>query len=125
MSSSPEFRQKPLLIFVLAVASPVFHCLPPATKLGQGYVFTGICDSVNRGGLPQCMLGYHPHPRRRPLRTRHPPGPAPPDQAPHPQEETPGTRHPPTPHRACWEIRSTRGWYASYWNAILFVDICK
>ena len=24
--------------------------LPPATKLGQGYVFTGVCDSVNRGG---------------------------------------------------------------------------
>ena len=23
--------------------------LPPATKLGQGYVFTGICHSVNRG----------------------------------------------------------------------------
>ena len=24
--------------------------LPPATKLGQGYIFTGICHSVNRGG---------------------------------------------------------------------------
>ena len=23
--------------------------LAPATKLGQGYVFTGVCDSVNRG----------------------------------------------------------------------------
>ena len=23
--------------------------LPPATKLGQGYVFTGVCDSVHRG----------------------------------------------------------------------------
>ena len=22
--------------------------LPPATKLGQGYIFTGVCDSVNR-----------------------------------------------------------------------------
>ena len=33
--------------------------LPPATKLGQGNVFTGMCDSVHRGGLPQCMLGYH------------------------------------------------------------------
>ena len=27
-----------------------FKLLPPATKLGQGYVFTGVCDSVNRGG---------------------------------------------------------------------------
>ena len=34
--------------------------LPPATKLGQGNVFTGVCDSVHRGGLPQCMLGYPP-----------------------------------------------------------------
>ena len=23
--------------------------LPPATKLGQGYIFTGVCDSVNSG----------------------------------------------------------------------------
>ena len=23
--------------------------LPPATKLGQGYLFTGVCDSVHRG----------------------------------------------------------------------------
>ena len=35
--------------------------LPPATKLGQGNIFKGVCDSVNRGVLPQCMLGYHPH----------------------------------------------------------------
>ena len=33
--------------------------LPTATKLGQGNIFTGVCDSVHRGGLPQCMLGYH------------------------------------------------------------------
>ena len=26
--------------------------LPPATKLGQGYIFTGICHSVNREGVP-------------------------------------------------------------------------
>ena len=25
--------------------------LPPATKLGQGYIFTGVCHSVN-GGVP-------------------------------------------------------------------------
>ena len=24
--------------------------LPPATKLGQGYIFTGVCDSVQIGG---------------------------------------------------------------------------
>ena len=26
--------------------------LPPATKLGQGYIFTGVCDSVRRA----CMV---------------------------------------------------------------------
>ena len=27
------------------------NILPPATKLGQGYIFTGVCDSVNRGSV--------------------------------------------------------------------------
>ena len=26
-----------------------FLSLPPATKLGQGYIFTGVCDSVHGG----------------------------------------------------------------------------
>ena len=30
--------------------------LPPATKLGQGYILTGICHSVNRGVLSQHAL---------------------------------------------------------------------
>ena len=61
-----------------------------ATKLGQGYVFTGVCDSVHRGGmgLPQCMLGYHPQ-------SRHPPSKTPPGSR-HPLEQTPPwSRHPP------------------------------
>ena len=29
----------------------VLFFLPPATKLGQGYIFTGVCDSVH-GGVP-------------------------------------------------------------------------
>ena len=48
--------------------SHVFYLLPASTKLGQGNIFTGVCDSVHRGGLPQCMLGYQP-----PLWSRHPP----------------------------------------------------
>ena len=28
----------------------VIALLPPATKLRQGYIFTGMCDSVHRGG---------------------------------------------------------------------------
>ena len=39
----------------------------------------------------------------------------PPDQAPTPLGADTTPRH-----RACWEIRSTRGRYVSYWNAILF-----
>ena len=35
--------------------------LPPATKLGQGYIFTGVCHSVNRGGgIPACIAGGIP-----------------------------------------------------------------
>ena len=112
---------------------PVIICeqnflLPPATKLGQGYILTGIRDSVKQGGcLPQCMLGYPPppsrHPQDQPPRNQAPPGSRPP-RADTPQEQTPPrTRHPPSSrhpqHRACWEIQSTRGRYAPYWNAIL------
>ena len=52
--------------------------LPPATKLGQGYIFTGVCDSVHGGGV--CLSACWdttPH------------QPPPPDKTP------PGTRHPP------------------------------
>ena len=30
--------------------------LPPATKLGQGYVFTHVCDSIHRGMVSQHAL---------------------------------------------------------------------
>ena len=100
--------------------------LPPATKLGQSYVFTGICHSVNRGvhlvlggsllrmgctwsqgctwsrgGCLLQVLGcvrYSPRDQVHPL-----PGPGTPPQC-----------------TACREIRSMSGWYASCWNAILF-----
>ena len=70
--------------------------LPPATKLGQGYVFTRVCNSVHKGGggcLPHCMLGYThvPWDQRQAA-------PPPPDQAPngswhHPEPATPGPVH--------------------------------
>ena len=46
----------------------IFCTLITARKrtLGQGYIFTGVCHAVNRGGLPQCMLGY-PLPKIPPL----------------------------------------------------------
>ena len=70
--------------------------LPPATKLGQGYVFTRVCDSVHRGSLTHCMLGYTRPPPRPKASTR-----------PH----APGTRHhpPPSQHSACLEIQATAG----------------
>ena len=93
--------------------------LPAATKLGQYNVFTGVCDSVNRGGcLSKCMLGYsrpradtpkgrHSPKSRHPPPSRHPPRPGTPPMGPgsphqdqvHPQTRyTPGTRYiPPWP----------------------------
>ena len=58
------------------------------------------------------------HPRTRPPGSRHPP-----DQTP-PGADPPGTRHPfeqTPPWEAHSGIRSTRGQYASYWNAFLFI----
>ena len=56
----------------------------PQRSCGQGNIFTPVCHSVHRGGLPQCMLGYTPP--TRPLT----PGADPRDQTP-PQEQTPPT----------------------------------
>ena len=62
--------------------------LPAATKLGQGNVFTGVCDSVHGRDLPQCMLGCQPppdqadppEPGRPPWDQADPPGPETPPQ---------------------------------------------
>ena len=82
----------------------VFFITARKRSLGQGNIFIGMCQEFcSQGGLPQCMLGCHP-PR---------------EQTP-PQEQTPPSgAEPPVGER---EIRSTRGRYASYWNAsLLFV----
>ena len=93
-------------------------------------IFSEACvkNSVHKGGLPQCMLGpprNRPprpgtHPQSRHPRTRYPSW----VRTPSLDQATPGSRHPPgadTPRSsACWEIRSTSGRYASYWNAILW-----
>ena len=43
------------LQLVISTSSPTCTLLPPATKLGQGYIFTGVCDSVHRGeGMHGC-----------------------------------------------------------------------
>ena len=85
------------------------------------------------GGRRYLPPGTRHPPQSRPPVSRHPPEQTPPradtppgSRPPHPREQTlptPGSRHPPQsrppPQRACCEIRSTRGQYASYWNAIL------
>ena len=94
------------------------NLLPPANEVwGKVIFFTHVCHSVHGGGV--CLSACWdtiPQDHAPPPGTMHPP---------------PGTTHPPSgpctpreqcppPRRACWEIRSTRGRYASYWNAILF-----
>ena len=121
--------------------------LPAATKLGQGNVFTGVCDSVHRGGEGVCLSACwdarppwsrptppdraHP-PRPDTPRTRHPPSRhtprtrhTPPDQAhtPGPGTPPPGANNP--PREADASIRSMSGRYASYWSAFLFTLIFR
>ena len=59
---------------------PPVVLLPPATKLGQGYVFTGVCDSVHRGRVPDQVP---PRTRYTP-RTRYPWDQVPPRDQVHP-----------------------------------------
>ena len=63
----------------------------------------------------------HPPEQTPPQDQVHPLGPGTPRDQVHPRPWH--QVHPPGADtlqcRACWEIRSTRGWYASYWNAIL------
>ena len=99
--------------------------LPATTKLGQGNVFTGICDSVNRGCLST--------PGADPPKCRHPEGAdTPPLPPPTPGSRHPQSRHPPRsrhthpreqtpPRETDSSIQSTSGRYASYWNAFLLI----
>ena len=43
-----------------------FFSLPPATKLGQGYIFTGVCDSVHGGVSTSVHAGIPPAQTRTP-----------------------------------------------------------
>ena len=81
------------------VCSPMYMILlPPATKFGQGYIFTGMCDSVHRGGvgIPACTEADPPPPgadppwEQTPPRSRHPPGADTP-----PGQDPPGADTPP------------------------------
>ena len=76
---------------------------PPATKLGQGNIFSSLCQE------------FCPQQGSAPLHAGIPPSPG---------VDTPLDQAPPR-RSASWEIRATSGWYASYWNAILsFFNFC-
>ena len=99
--------------------------LPAATKLGQGNVFTGVCDSVHRGVcLSACWdtappIGRPSQEGDTPPRSRHhhPPKRHTPQQIP-PKRQIPPKKADP-PQGAGSSIRSMSGRYASYWNAFL------
>ena len=78
-------------------------------SLVQGNIFTPVCHSVHGGVCLSACRDTTPRTRHTPL------------------DPAPQTRHPCLPRpdtpRACWEIRSTRGRYASYWNASLYHNI--
>ena len=94
------------LIYFICDCDSAFHkdfyhviYLSPATKLGQGYIFTSICDSVHRGeNLDRYPLGrYTPGTRYLPGpgtpawdQVHHPPGPGTPPRT----RYTPQTRYP-------------------------------
>ena len=90
--------------------SMAYILLPPATKLGQGYVFTSVCDSVHRGAVCLSACWDTPPGSRHPLGSDTPPAADPPGgadtppweqthplAADTPQQQTPppGSRHPP------------------------------
>ena len=107
--------------------------LPPANEVWGKVIFLHLSVILFTGGE---YLGRYPPGRYTPWDQVHPRtryttwASTPPDQV-HPlgrynplDQVHPWARYPPRQvhpprHRACWEIRSMRGRYASYWIAIL------
>ena len=99
VAAASQHQQRQVVLLHELHALPVTYEQTLQT-LGQGNLFTGVCDSVNRGGGASLHAGIPTPPA-----SRHPP-----EQTPCP----PRNRHPPG-------IRLTSGRYASYWNAYLFL----
>ena len=102
------------------------HFLPPANEVWGKVIFSVayVKNSVH-GGSASVHAGIaHPTSDQALPRPDIPSPPPPPGTRPRPRpctpraDNPPGTRHP--LRSACWKIRSTSGWYASYWTAILF-----
>ena len=78
--------------------------LPPATKLGQGYIFTGVCDSVHGGGGESASVhaGIPPPLDQAPPGSMHPPGQGTPPRtgSPSPWNKHPLDQAPPSTEHA-------------------------
>ena len=114
MTDIVVFRHE-LLNFLQGVLS--VHTYRPQWSWGK-VIFSEACvkNSVHRGGSPPLHAGKNNPPGTRGrhppgTRGRHPPGP---------EADPRNQRQVPPQCSAWWEIRATSGWYASYWNAILW-----
>ena len=97
-------------MFTLSDAKPSPNYYRPQRSCGQGYVFTRVCDSVNRGGClrrappdkadPPRDQGEPPRTRQTPPRDQGetPPGPGRPPR-PGTRQNPPGPGRPPRPRR--------------------------
>ena len=90
----------------------------PKRSLGQGNIFTPVCHSVHRSGSASVHAGIPPPPPWQ----ADAPWQADPTLAGRPPQQAadPPSRQPPLQADLPW-IRSMIGWYASYWNAFLFM----
>ena len=115
--STPSWRVAPAN--TRKIMAPSLHNYRPQTKFWGKVIFSVACvkNSVQRGGSASVHAGIPSLDQAPPPRADSPPRPG----NPPPGADT--TPRPGTPLRsACWEIRSTSGRYASYWNAILLVN---
>ena len=98
------------------VTRDIYH---PQTKFAKVmFSHLSVSHSVHRGSV-SVHAGIHP-PGGEPPRPGTPLGPAPPPGPGTPNQAPPGSRHPPL-HSVCCEVWSTSEWYASYWNAIIWL----
>ena len=128
-------RESNFFLWSLSLLNVNSIYLPPANEVWGKVICLQACVCPQGGSTwPGAPPGADTPPRPgTPPGSRHPPGSRPPPgdqvhplgQVHPPWEQTPppcppGTRYTPR-RRAYWEIRSTRGRYASYWNAIFWI----
>ena len=85
-------------------------------------LFRGVClsacwDTTHTPPGPGTPQSRHTPPEQTPPRVDHPQ----PRHSPRADFPPPSVQAPPPLRSTCWEIRSTSGRYASYWNAILLL----